>query len=55
MEEDGLGIKDAKRFNNALLAKWKWRLVCNEQGKWKDILVSKYGLESGCRKIQSWW
>ena len=47
LEEGGLGIKDVKIFNNALLAKWKWRLMNDERGKWKDIPVSKYGLEIG--------
>jgi len=59
MEEGGLGIKDIRMFNSAILAKWKWRLLSNEQGKWKDILVSKYSMESGRRpsqeKPQSWW
>jgi len=30
-------IKDIKKFNYALLEKWKWRLANNEEGKWKDI------------------
>jgi len=58
MEEGGLEVKDIRKFNGALLAKWKWRLVSEERGKWKDILISKYGAES-CRhqmpkKYQSW-
>jgi len=32
-----------RRFNNALLGKWKWRLGKEEQGLWSDILFSKYG------------
>jgi len=59
LEEGGLGIKDVRLFNSVLLAKWKWRLMSGEQGKCKDILVSKYGLEPGRRGIQvnhqSWW
>jgi len=59
LEEGGLGIRDTRMFNSALLAKWKWRLVSKEQGKWKDILASKYDLESGRSqtnvKFQSWW
>jgi len=40
-EEGGLGIRDIGSFNYALLAKWKWRMMSDEKGKWKDILVSK--------------
>ena len=40
LEEGGLGIKDVRNFNGALLAKWKWRLLSKEKGMWKDILVS---------------
>jgi len=42
-----LGIKDIRKFNATLLAKWKWRLMSEEKGKWKDILLSKYGMENG--------
>ena len=42
--EKGLGIKDISRFNSFLLAKWKWGLVSEEQGKWKEVLVSKYDM-----------
>jgi len=41
-EEGGLGIKNIRKFNFALMAKWKWRLMSEEEGKWKDILKSKY-------------
>jgi len=46
-------------FNSVLFAKWKWRLVRKEQGKWEDIFASKYGLELRRSqtnvKFQSWW
>jgi len=58
-EEGGLGIKEIRSFNTALLAKWKWRIMSDEGGKWKDILLSKYGTETGRGKVrqryQSWW
>jgi len=56
-EEGGLGVKDIKKFNRALQAKWKWRMMSEEKGKWKEILVSKYynGTTSaqGCGKNYS--
>jgi len=57
-EEGGLGIKDVRCFNYALLAKWKWWLQGHERGKWKDIINSKYGSVLGQPptpiKYQSW-
>jgi len=58
-EEGGLGVKDIRMFNCTLLAKWKWSLMSEEKGKWKEILVSKYctgavrSQDSGNR--HSWW
>jgi len=42
LEVSGLGIKDIRKLNRALVAKWKWRLLSEEKGMWKDILLSKY-------------
>jgi len=54
-----LGIKEIRNFNSALLAKWKWGIMSDEGGKWKDILKSKYGSEVVRRQVglkyQSWW
>ena len=58
-EEGGLGLKDIRKFNFAILAKWRWRFMSQERGKWKDVLESKYGAElEGLHlpvKYQSWW
>jgi len=45
LEEGGLGVKNVRNFNRALLAKWKWRLMGEEKGMWKQVLISKYGTE----------
>jgi len=42
-EECGLGVKDIRKFNQALLAKCRCRLLTEEKGKWRDLLVFKYG------------
>ena len=59
LEEGGLGVKEVKNFNVALLAKWRWRIMSNEGGKWKEIILSKYGTEAENiqlrSKHQSWW
>jgi len=59
LEEGGLGVKEIRNFNSTLLAKWKWRLMSGEGGKWKEILNSKYNSESDVNQVnlkyQSWW
>jgi len=58
-EEGGLGIKDIRKFNYALMAKWMWRYSFDEKGRWKEVIESKYGLginsDSVPIKYQSWW
>jgi len=50
----GLGIKDIKILNNALLIKWKWMMFHQPDHLWNRILVSKYkgwrGLDQGPQK-----
>jgi len=61
IEEGGLGIKHVGRFNTTPLAKWLWRLGSEEEGVWRDIIVSRYGSlremtgTLGDRKASSWW
>ena len=54
-----MGIRDIQKFNYALLAKWRWRLVSEEKGMWKDLLISKYGQDQDNQqtpvKLQTWW
>ncbi|GKV24334.1 hypothetical protein SLEP1_g33961 [Rubroshorea leprosula] len=44
-ELGGLGVKDLRKFNLALLAKWWGRLVNKDKGLWKKVIVEKYGKE----------
>lgn len=41
-EEEGLNIRDIEMFNEALLARWKWRLEVEDKLLWKNILEYKY-------------
>jgi len=51
-DEGGLGVKDVRKFNYALLAKWKWRLGMEEKGEWRNIIKSIYG---NWREMRSLW
>lgn len=41
-EEDGLGIKDIKVLNSALLQKWKWRIIKEKNVMWSSLLRGRY-------------
>jgi len=41
-KEGGLGIKDVKSFNKALIEKWMWKLKVDSLGMWREVLESKY-------------
>lgn len=43
----GLGIKDLKAFNHALMGKWWWRLKIEGDSFWVRVLKEKYGVEGG--------
>ena len=43
--EGGLRIRDIRKFNHALLAKWKWRCISEGKGRWKEVIHSKYGTD----------
>lgn len=42
-EDGGLGIKNLRAFNLALLGKWLWRLRTEKEALWYKVLVSRYG------------
>ena len=42
-QKGGLGIKDTRTFNKALLGKWRWYLFHQSKELWARILASKYG------------
>ena len=60
-DKGGLGIKNIKAFNRALLIMWKWLMFQQPDQLWSRILTSKYkgwrGLEEGLPKQTHsfWW
>ena len=61
IDAGGLGVKDIKCFNHALLSKWKWRYEMSENGLWRDILDARYGSWRSIdgaliqRNQSTWW
>nr|KYP32205.1 Putative ribonuclease H protein At1g65750 family [Cajanus cajan] len=59
--EGGLGIKDVRLFNWALLGKWVWRCMQSPGMLWAKVLHHRYGrIESfsNCSNVDrkaSWW
>jgi hypothetical protein len=47
LDEGGLGIRNIRRFNQALLGKWLWRFAHEEGAWWRSVLVAKYGVDWG--------
>jgi len=39
----GLGIRNLRFFNKALLGKWLWRYVHERESWWKSVVDAKYG------------
>ncbi|GAU21280.1 hypothetical protein TSUD_286900 [Trifolium subterraneum] len=42
-EHGGLGVRQLKEFNNALLAKWCWWMLVDKGGMWYRVLAARYG------------
>jgi hypothetical protein len=47
----GLGVRDVRVVNISLLAKWRWRLLSNDNAIWKDVIRCKYG-EAAIGKVE---
>ncbi|XP_058746724.1 uncharacterized protein LOC131619669 [Vicia villosa] len=41
-EEGGLGVKNVEVMNIALLSKWKWRILMEDEPVWRAILDARY-------------
>jgi hypothetical protein len=41
IDKGGLGIRNVKRFNQALLGKWLWRFAHEDGAWWRSVLVVK--------------
>ncbi|GAU22997.1 hypothetical protein TSUD_98260 [Trifolium subterraneum] len=59
-EAGGLGVRQLREFNMALLGKWCWRLLVNKSGLWYRVLAARYGeevgrLREGGRTGSAWW
>jgi hypothetical protein len=43
ISEGGLGIRNLRIFNKALLGKWLWRYAYEREASWKSVVDAKYG------------
>lgn len=39
----GLGVKDLRLMNLALLGKWRWRMLYHGSEFWREIIRARYG------------
>lgn len=63
--EGGLGVRDLRLVNLALLGKWRWILLQKETGVWRMIIAARYGSLAptphlggrfcGLRRSSLWW
>jgi hypothetical protein len=47
MKDGGLGIRNLRRFNQALLGKWLWRYATEKEAYWRKVVEIKYGSMEG--------
>ena len=46
-EKGGLGVRNLAVMNKALLGKWAWRFVVEDNLAWKEVIKLKYQVEEG--------
>ena len=46
-EKGGLGIRSLDTLNKALLGKWAWRFIVEDNPMWKKVIILKYQSEEG--------
>lgn len=42
-DKGALGVTDIDLFNKALLCKWKWRFLVEDNNIWYELINFKYG------------
>ncbi|GAU10544.1 hypothetical protein TSUD_420880, partial [Trifolium subterraneum] len=53
-EYGGLGVRQLREFNLALLGKWCWRMLVDREGLWFRVLAARYGVEGGRLRDGGW-
>lgn len=53
--DGGLGVKDLELFNLALLGKWRWRFINDENAIRYKLLNARYGLECSRDGLRGTW
>jgi len=46
-EVGGLGVRRFREFNSALLGKWCWRVLVENESLWYRVLLATYREEGG--------
>jgi hypothetical protein len=46
-ESGGLGVRQLREINTALLVKWCWRMLVEKIGLWYRVLIARYGVKGG--------
>lgn len=51
----GVGVRDLKLLNGAVLCKYSWRLVMERGALWRNVICEKYGEEVGGWQSKERW